>query len=62
MLRPEDDLIHPIGQEPWWREAWYWGFYDRHTGVHVTCYLGVFPNPGTSPSASIAAPKSSISS
>jgi hypothetical protein len=44
MLPPEDDRIHPIGEEPWWREAWYWGFYDHHTGVHVMCYLGVFPN------------------
>lgn len=44
MLRPEDDLIHAIGEEPWWREAWYWGFYDQPTGIHLVCYLGVFPN------------------
>jgi len=44
MLQPKDDLIHPTGSEPWWREAWYWGFYDRRHNLQFTCYLGVFPN------------------
>ena len=44
MLQPQDDLIHPIGSEPWWREAWYWGFYDQATHLHFLCYQGVFPN------------------
>ena len=44
MLQPQDDLIHPIGAEPWWREAWYWGFYDQATGLQFICYLGIFPN------------------
>lgn len=44
MLRAEDDLIHSVGPEPWWREAWYWGFYDRQSDLQFVCYLGVFPN------------------
>ena len=44
MLRPQDDLIHQAGAEPWWREAWYWGFYDRRHDLQFVCYLGVFPN------------------
>ena len=44
VLRAEDDLIHSVGPEPWWREAWYWGFYDRQSDLQFVCYLGVFPN------------------
>jgi len=44
MLQPEDDRIHTVGPEPWWREAWYWGFYDRPSDLQFVCYLGVFPN------------------
>lgn len=44
MLQAHDDLIHQTGAEPWWREAWYWGFYDRRHDLQFVCYLGVFPN------------------
>lgn len=41
-----DDDIHPIGPEPWWREAWYFEFFDPASRVQFQVYQGVFPNAG----------------
>ena len=38
------DDIHEIGPEPWWREAWYFAFYDQKAQIGATSYCGIFPN------------------
>ncbi|MBI3948835.1 MAG: hypothetical protein HY314_00025 [Acidobacteria bacterium] len=44
MMNAGDDDIHLAGPELWWREAWYWGFYDPITQIQLVIYTGVFPN------------------
>ncbi|MCS6817427.1 MAG: hypothetical protein N0A16_00060 [Blastocatellia bacterium] len=41
-----DDDIHAIGPEPWWREAWYFEFFDPARRLQFQVYQGVFPNAG----------------
>ncbi len=41
-----DDDIHDVGPEPWWREAWYFEFFDPASRVQFQAYQGVFPNAG----------------
>jgi hypothetical protein len=36
--------IHEIGDEPWWREAWYFELYDPKAEVSLKSYAGIFPN------------------
>ena len=43
-LTPESDDLHTAGTEPWWREAWYFEFYDRQAQLQFQAYQGVFPN------------------
>lgn len=45
-LEPDDDAPHLPGSDPWWREAWYFEFYDPRTAVQLQAYQGVFPNQG----------------
>lgn len=45
-LTPKDDLIHPIGEEPNWREAFYFDFFDPETRLSGFGYSGVHPNQG----------------
>ncbi len=45
-LDPSDDDIHVVGPEPWWREAWYFEFFDPTARVQFQVYQGVFPNAG----------------
>ncbi len=40
------DSIHPVGPEEWWREAWYFEFFDPSVGIQFQVYQGVFPNRG----------------
>lgn len=41
------DGLHPAGSDPWWREAWYFEFYDPRQNLQFQAYQGVFPNAGT---------------
>ena len=43
-LDTRDDCIHPIGQEPTWREAFYFDFFDPQTRLCAFGYSGVHPN------------------
>jgi len=43
-LDPRSDGLHPAGDDPWWREAWYFEFYDAKAEVQFQAYQGVFPN------------------
>lgn len=43
-LQPQDDFIHPTGQEPSWREAAYFDFFDPAARLSGFGYLGVHPN------------------
>lgn len=45
-LREKDENIHPIADEPTWREAAYFDFYDPETKLAAVGYLGVHPNEG----------------
>ncbi len=45
-LKPTDDDIHSVGPEPWWREAWYFEFFDPASRLQFQAYQGVFPNAG----------------
>jgi hypothetical protein len=38
------DGLHAAGSEPWWREAWYFEFYDPAAELQFQAYQGVFPN------------------
>jgi hypothetical protein len=40
----QDDFIHPIGDEPNWREAFYFDFFDPQTRLSGFGYAGVHPN------------------
>ena len=44
LLTPQDDFIHPIGDEPTWREAFYFDFFDPETRLSGFGYSGVHPN------------------
>ena len=46
-LGPEADGIHAAGPDPWWREAWYFEFFDPAADLQFQAYQGVFPNAGT---------------
>ncbi len=43
-LSPQDDFIHPIGEEATWREAFYFDFFDPETRLSGFGYSGVHPN------------------
>lgn len=43
-LEPECDGLHVAGSDPWWREAWYFEFYDPDSELQFQAYQGVFPN------------------
>jgi len=43
-LIAQDEYIHPIGQEPDWREAFYFDFFDPTTQFSGFGYTGVHPN------------------
>jgi hypothetical protein len=46
-LAAEDDGLHIATDDPWWREAWYFEFYDPRVNVQFQAYQGVFPNQET---------------
>lgn len=46
-LEADADALHLPGADPWWREAWYFEFYDPATRLQWQAYQGVFPNQGT---------------
>ncbi|MBZ5526861.1 MAG: hypothetical protein LAN71_03030 [Acidobacteriia bacterium] len=46
-LGPEDDGLHAATGDPWWREAWYFEFFDPRSSVQFQAYQGVFPNKET---------------
>jgi len=43
-LDPACDGLHAAGKDPWWREAWYFEFYDPPAELQFQAYQGVFPN------------------
>ena len=43
-LDPRDDGLHAAGSDPWWREGWYFEFYDTASELQFQAYQGVFPN------------------
>ena len=43
-LDPRCDGLHTAGSDPWWREGWYFEFYDASTELQFQAYQGVFPN------------------
>jgi hypothetical protein len=43
-LQPHDDFIHPTGEEPTWREACYFDFFDPASRLSSFGYIGVHPN------------------
>lgn len=45
-LDAEADALHLAGADPWWREAWYFEFYDPAARLQWQVYQGVFPNQG----------------
>jgi hypothetical protein len=46
-LDPASDGLHEAGADPWWREAWYFEFYDPGSELQFQAYQGVFPNAET---------------
>ena len=46
-LELDDDGLHRTGDDPWWREAWYFEFFDSSADVQFQAYQGVFPNKET---------------
>lgn len=44
VLEPASDGLHAAGSDPWWREAWYFEFYDPRPELQFQAYQGVFPN------------------
>lgn len=44
LLTPQDDLIHPVGEDLTWREAFYFDFFDPETRLSGFGYSGVHPN------------------
>lgn len=43
-MGPDCDGLHSAGTEPWWREAWYFEFFDPGVDLQFQAYQGVFPN------------------
>ncbi len=43
-LVPESDGLHIASDDPWWREGWYFEFYDTDARLQFQAYQGVFPN------------------
>ncbi|MFV2090524.1 MAG: hypothetical protein ACC642_07710 [Pseudomonadales bacterium] len=43
-LDPRCDGLHTAGSDPWWREGWYFEFYDANAELQFQAYQGVFPN------------------
>ena len=43
-LDPACDGLHTAGSDPWWREAWYFEFFDPLSQLQFQAYQGVFPN------------------
>ncbi len=46
-MAPESDGLHVAGDDPWWREGWYFEFYDANSQIQFQAYQGVFPNAST---------------
>lgn len=46
-VEPGADGLHAAGPDPWWREAWYFEFFDPVAELQFQAYQGVFPNAGT---------------
>lgn len=46
-LTPQDDFIHKTGEEPTWREAFYFDFFDPATRLSAFGYAGVHPHQET---------------
>jgi len=46
-LDPDSDGLHAAGSDPWWREGWYFEFYDPAARLQFQAYQGVFPNAGS---------------
>jgi len=43
-LDPDCDGLHAAGSDPWWREGWYFEFFDPDAELQFQVYQGVFPN------------------
>jgi len=43
-LDPRCDGLHTASSDPWWREGWYFEFYDASAELQFQAYQGVFPN------------------
>jgi hypothetical protein len=43
-IDPKNDGIHLAGDDPWWREGWYFEFFDAGAALQFQAYQGVFPN------------------
>ncbi len=43
-MDPRNDGLHAAGSDPWWREGWYFEFYDPAAELQFQAYQGVFPN------------------
>jgi hypothetical protein len=46
-LDPVDDGLHEATRDPWWREGWYFEFFDPKSSLQFQAYQGVFPNAST---------------
>jgi hypothetical protein len=45
-LTPHDDFIHPAGEEPGWRETYYFDFFDPASRLAAFGWAGVRPHQG----------------
>ncbi len=43
-MDPVCDGLHTAGTDPWWREGWYFEFFDPIVELQFQVYQGVFPN------------------
>ncbi len=43
-MDPDCDGLHAATADPWWREAWYFEFFDPKVELQFQVYQGVFPN------------------
>ena len=43
---PDDELFHPVGDDPAWSESYYFNFVDPDTGVGAFTRMGFRPNDG----------------
>ncbi|MFT4127952.1 MAG: hypothetical protein QM662_17205 [Gordonia sp. (in: high G+C Gram-positive bacteria)] len=46
MLTPYDELPHPSGDHPHWRESWYLNFFDHEQELYGIAWMGVRPPRG----------------